>query len=521
VPARHFSVLPYLVRIALVALFLHDLPLAASSAAVQPTGCTDPSVSTLFVCERVEIIWRRERARNFRPQPCQSNYKDGRKPTQQELANMLERHAEWLSVYAGRLHTQEAIKDHRSANLCGADLRDTTLAGVNLRGANLQAADLPRSLTGIILEVAELSGANFSLSHLDKAQLTGAHTTWTNFCGATLPGVELSPYDYAILIRASISDTKLDGTLGNLQAVDLCGAYLSTINLRGADIASTHFDGATLHNVDLSGAALATVDLSKARLLGVNLRGATLTDVDLREAYLDLKNAEDLQVIGSKGLASVTFSKPTAMVALRKFFKESGLRSEERAVTSALRKFALKTESIPAQYFAKYVLGGWITDYGANPWRSLWILGGGIPAFAVFYVWVLQKYERWNNSGKRAGIWAIWPADQIHKTDGKDPVRVTSTFFFPTWQARAAEKRWRRLRRWTCALLVGGYFSLLSAFHLGWRELTVGSWITHLQPREYTLRATGFVRFFSGLQSLISVYSLALWALTYFGRPFE
>jgi hypothetical protein len=35
------------------------------------------------------------------------------------------------------------------------------------------------------------------------------------------------------------------------------------------------------------------------------------------------------------------------------------------------------------------------------------------------------------------------------------------------------------------------------------------------------LRATGWVRFVAGLQSLLSIYLLALWVLTYFGRPFE
>ena len=64
------------------------------------------------------------------------------------------------------------------------------------------------------------------------------------------------------------------------------------------------------------------------------------------------------------------------------------------------------------------------------------------------------------------------------------------------------------------------YFSILSAFHLGWRDLNVGNWITRMQPREYTLRATGWVRTVSGIQSLISVYLLALAVLTYFGRPF-
>lgn len=64
-------------------------------------------------------------------------------------------------------------------------------------------------------------------------------------------------------------------------------------------------------------------------------------------------------------------------------------------------------------------------------------------------------------------------------------------------------------------------FSVLSVFHIGWRDLKVGTWIARMQPREYTLRATGWVRTVSGIQSLISVYMIALWALTYFGRPFE
>jgi hypothetical protein len=49
----------------------------------------------------------------------------------------------------------------------------------------------------------------------------------------------------------------------------------------------------------------------------------------------------------------------------------------------------------------------------------------------------------------------------------------------------------------------------------------MGAWITRLQPREYMLRATGWLQTVSGIQSLLSVYSLALWVLTYFGRPFE
>jgi hypothetical protein len=75
--------------------------------------------------------------------------------------------------------------------------------------------------------------------------------------------------------------------------------------------------------------------------------------------------------------------------------------------------------------------------------------------------------------------------------------------------------------RWFRVIRIALYFSMLSAFSIGWRELNVGNWITRLQRREYFLRSTGWVRTVSGIQSLSSVYLLALWVLTYFGRPFE
>jgi hypothetical protein len=60
-----------------------------------------------------------------------------------------------------------------------------------------------------------------------------------------------------------------------------------------------------------------------------------------------------------------------------------------------------------------------------------------------------------------------------------------------------------------------------SPFSLGWKDLNVGTWISRIQSREYILRATGWVRTVAGFQSLLSVYLLALWVLTYFGRLFE
>ena len=132
-----------------------------------------------------------------------------------------------------------------------------------------------------------------------------------------------------------------------------------------------------------------------------------------------------------------------------------------------------------------------------RPGRPLLILFLAIiPFFSIPYSIVLKRPP------KRDGIWKVWISERVRKDLGsEEPVRLNLEFF--------------------SALGFGFYFSLISAFSIGWRELNVGNWITRIQWREYTLRASGWVRMVSGAQSLVSVYLLALWVLTYFGRPFE
>jgi len=65
------------------------------------------------------------------------------------------------------------------------------------------------------------------------------------------------------------------------------------------------------------------------------------------------------------------------------------------------------------------------------------------------------------------------------------------------------------------------YFSVLSAFHFGWRDFNIETWMTRIQSTEFSLRGQGWVRVVAGIQSLISMYLLVMWVLTYFGRPFQ
>jgi hypothetical protein len=67
----------------------------------------------------------------------------------------------------------------------------------------------------------------------------------------------------------------------------------------------------------------------------------------------------------------------------------------------------------------------------------------------------------------------------------------------------------------------GGVLSLLSAVNIGFDQFTPGDWIRRFQAREYLLEAVGWVCIVAGAQALLSVFLLAMWMLTQFGRPFE
>jgi hypothetical protein len=112
------------------------------------------------------------------------------------------------------------------------------------------------------------------------------------------------------------------------------------------------------------------------------------------------------------------------------------------------------------------------------------------------------------NPGPNGGIWAVWDEHRIKQDEGcKEPQQLTDGF--PTGSSELS------------FVLLALYFSLLSATRIGWRDFNVGNWITRIQPHQYSLQATGWVRVVSGVQSLISVYLVALAILTYFGTPFE
>jgi hypothetical protein len=325
--------------------------------------------------------------------------------------------------------------------------------------------------------------------------------------GANLDGADLSG---AILINANLSGAHL--LKANLSGAGLVGANLSGADLVGADLSSARLDAANLSSADLDFA-----HLSGAHLEGADLSSARLDRADLTDATFEPSSVERIFGIETAtGLSTLRFAEkpgPTALVLVRDDFRKRGLHAQARELTYAIRrqerKHAWQKWETVVEAAFNYGFFEFTCRYGLDRGRPLYILSGLIPGFSALYMLALIR------PGRRGGIWRVWAPDRVLKQEGQtDPVRLSAAL---GWGVPARSPGYRMGR----VVALGVYMSILSAFHIGWRELNVGTWIARLQPREYTLRTTGWVRFVSGLQSLISVYLVALWVLTYFGRPFD
>ncbi|MBT6049246.1 MAG: pentapeptide repeat-containing protein [Candidatus Scalindua sp.] len=258
------------------------------------------------------------------------------------------------------------------------------------------------------------------------------------------------------------------------------------INFRNVNLIGINLRDAILHGVNLNGSDLTGVDLSKT----------VFVNADFSQSKFDPAKTGVNILLGARGLSSIKFEDIEEVVTFRDKARTAGFRYQERQLTAALRKKRFHTSSFSEHIFQNLFIN-YPTDYGANPWRSLGIFGALLLIFTLPYSIAIETKGD-------DGIWKVWSRERL-RTDLGTGVKERELIY----------------RRGLPVLVYSFYFSILSAFHIGWRDLNVGSWITRIQPQEYTMKATGWVRIASGSHSLLSIYLLALWVLTYFGRPFE
>ena len=331
---------------------------------------------------------------------------------------------------------------------------------------------------------------------------------------ANLSGADLSDADLrgAILMDADLRGARLYGA-------DLQGANLRAVDLQGADLSFAKLQGANLSFAKLQGANLALAKLQEANLFYAKLQGANLRAVDLQGARLygaDLQGAVTYDVRGlpditglafAKGLSAIDFtpSDIPQFVAWRKALQEAGYTRRSKDLVAAIRR-----NSRPE--FWETILFDWTCEFGANPSRPLVVLLWLWVAGTTAYVVGLAK-----RSG--SGLYLLATGEKIPAGNRRNRVRRMR------WQMPRHATGWKfpfRFARYAGrALGTAALFSMMSAFNIGFREVNLGRWIRLMQPREFDIKARGWLRVVSGLQSLTSVYLLALAILSHFGTPFD
>ncbi len=403
----------------------------------------------------------------------------GWKPSKEELDGILTRHRQWLEKSGKNENSEEG-----RANLCNANL-----SGAELNGAMLDKADLSDT---------QLASANLNRANLSEAKLYRARAYYAELNDANLFGANL---DDANLLLAKLNNANLK--TATLKRAFLLGAEMKNVDLNYAQLDNAYFPGA-----DLIGASLQQGSVS----------GAVLAQSDLTNAkYAPVSRPPDPYVAGIKGLSTVTFEagREDGLVQLRELLQKAGHRELEREATFAIESG--KTKHAITEWhenragaiegvFRKFAFE-WTTGYGLYPAHALLIIVVVWALLVPIYAWSIWQEPRKVTGG--SGIYRIWPKDRVEMREGMQPKLDNPAVVECLHGGYVSALGW------------AAYFSLLSTFQIGFREFSVGTWLSRAQPRNFVLESVGWVRTVSGLQSLLSVYLLAMWVLTYFGRPFQ
>jgi uncharacterized protein YjbI with pentapeptide repeats len=417
--------------------------------------------------------------------------------------------------------------DLHGVELMGAELLHANLRNANLNGTKLNGANLSDAiLEGAFLIDADLSPkdgfpVDLSGAHLANAHLRGAKMSFADLTGADLTGADLDGSD----------NDKVDLSFASLADADFRDAKLQNVDFTSADLGPR---GPGQHGAQLYGADLSWADLTDAQLTDVSFDGADLQDVSFEPRSLP----NIAGIAAAKHLELVTYSKNSGpLVQIRKQLQDNGFLEQERMITYALKRVETEQargncisrkdtdddgESRPIFWSPNSIVancGSFILNriffemtcqYGMNPARALQIW----MAF-LFLGWIVYGISI-HLPGK-SGIYRVEKSSGAgEKEEIEERIQYQMISSKIPW-SHPLRLGYQEARVCLWAL----YFSLVSAFNIGFRDLNFGQWLRLLPGTEYELKAKGWVRTVAGFQSLFSVYLIALWVLSYFGRPFE
>ena len=341
-----------------------------------------------------------------------------------------------------------------------------------------------------------------------KARIRFPDLTAPPECKDQIPTLVEAALSGKFLAFSDMNNTPLQG-VNFTRVLSMRGAWLSEADLQGAKFRSVDLETADLTDANLRLADLTDANLRRAKLIRANLDDAIVRDTtfafaDVRDATYSPKPtyAPSKEVVGMKFVHTVRFGtmRESGMAQLRKIFKDLHLRDLEQDATFSIRRHSAT--------FFEYVAFQLTVGWGREPGRALKIMLGIFVVSSLYYALVIGMQNSNQPPKWKSRILLARLSDHLSSDNGDFTIQKDSC---------AQVLKTSRWGIWGWSV----WFSALSAFHIGWRDLNFGTWLTRIQPDEFVLRGYGLLRIVSGVQSLLSVYLLAIWAVTTFGRPFE
>jgi uncharacterized protein YjbI with pentapeptide repeats len=358
----------------------------------------------------------------------------------------------------------------------------------------------------------------------------------TNFSGSDAENVKLL---WALLEESSFDES-------NLKNANFSGAKLNNASLEGAKLVGANFYQTKLDGANLSNAVFGCSDNDPTKctdITGASFYGPScIYNHERKDIDCDVKNIVYTNLKGAKNIKSLVYDYsnhlnfPTSLIPLRKHLRDSGFEREAREITyiiqNGLDQEALVdphnkniSELIDA-YFRKLAFS-YTVEYGVSPGNALIILLYILIFFSAIYMILLLLQVRYTFSfvGQilllspkevipgRVGIYDY--EDGIFRSENLLRVVNIKVNSLPPYGPDSTLPA-------KCYIYIckhAFWFSLLSSFHFGWRDLNVGNWLARLQSKSFTYKPTNLFRTLSGVQSLICIYLVAIFVLSYFGLP--
>lgn len=429
--------------------------------------------------------------------------------SQTQLDSAIDRHEEWVynvrDYVDNELDKEPFNKRYRSFfHIClnfnpYITKIDTSFSGrLEFRGDTLLNCEIfDKELSGIIINNSIIINCLFSRCEFEAADFSDTEFIKDiNKAGLGNPRLVYEPVFY----HSSLHFTRFIGT--NFANCSIANADFEVANFMNATFNKVVFENVFLTDSKFFGIDQTSTSFKDCDLSGVNFRNANLLGL----VYEPKVNPHPSLIVNAFNIDRIKYNdNPAALVQLKKQMRDAGFINSEKKIIAALRRHN-------AAWY-ETMLFDYSCSFGSEPFKPLKYMFGLFIFMGLFNSYVLFAQ-------KTAGFYIVSEDVVLNKDNIQDFEKNKiglETELFSDPRLFLSNSAWSAIR----VYLIGFSISLLSALRIGFREVNLSNWVKLILPWEIDIKAYGYPRTISGIQSLFSVYMLALTILSYFGRPFD